>query len=68
MRRIVVTGAVVAFLLGLTGCGGGPELGMPKETTATKPFGDMDQKQVMDKMKEAMLKAKHKSATPGVPK
>jgi hypothetical protein len=36
MRRIVATGVAAAFLLGHSGCGGGIEEGMPKDTTEAK--------------------------------
>jgi hypothetical protein len=36
MRRIVATGVAAVFLLGHSGCGGGIEEGMPKDTTEVK--------------------------------
>ena len=64
MRRIVSTGVVVAFLLGLSGCGGGPELGVPSDAAPPKKI-DMTDK--FNKMKEMAKTVKTKKSAPGVP-
>jgi len=55
MRRIVASGAVVALMLGLSGCGGDADSGVPKD--AAKPLVAMTTK--LEKMKEAMKATKN---------
>jgi hypothetical protein len=58
---------VVALLLGLSGCGGDADLGVPEDATPAKQIGDMNPKQMQEKMKSEMLKAKQKRAAPATP-
>lgn len=51
MRRMVLTSALAAFLVGHSGCGGGVEEGLPEAAAPPKKF-DMTDK--FDKMKGSM--------------
>ena len=64
MRRIVTACAVVGLFVGMAGCGGGDDLGMPKDTSPATP--DLDMTTKFQKMNDAMKTAKSKSATPAL--
>jgi hypothetical protein len=51
MRQTAATGVVITLLLGLSACGGGPDLGPPPPDA---PPAKIDMSNKMDKMKDAM--------------
>ena len=64
MKRIVAACVMSAFLLSLSACGGGVEMGMPADAAAPKKI-DMTDK--FSKMKEMAKTAKSKGA-PNAPR
>jgi hypothetical protein len=54
MRQFVASGVAAAFLLGLSGCGGGIEEGIPQDQTPGKPISiDINDTMKMKKIGEA---------------